>query len=178
MKAAGFPTGDSKVDESGLAEAAELYKSGKILLPIDVVLADKFDRDSPHWTSSIGMVSNGLILDIGPQTVERYSLYLRKAKTIVWGGPIGVFEWPAFAEGTKAIAKAVAESGAYTLAAGGDSGAALVSLGYKDKISHVSTGGGVTLEVLEGKELPAVKALEENERKFKEWDGHGADFTC
>jgi len=90
-----------------------------------------------------------------------------------------VFEWDAFAEGTRIIAVEIALSPAYTLAAGGDSGAALVKLGYKENITHISTGGGVTLQLLEGKPLPAVQALERNEKKFtKEWNGTGADFTC
>jgi 3-phosphoglycerate kinase len=178
LKAVGMPTGDSRVDETGLAEAAELYKSGKILIPVDAVVADRFDKDSPARTLPVGAITHGMILDIGPETTKRYTLHLDKAKTIVWGGPIGVFEWPAFAEGTKQIAVAVALNQGYTLAAGGDSGAALVALGYKDNISHVSTGGGVTLQLLEGKPLVAVQALEENAKKFKQWSGTGADFTC
>jgi 3-phosphoglycerate kinase len=180
LKAANFPVGESKVDGAGLVEAAELYKSGKIILPVDAVVAERFVKDSTSWTTPIGDLKTGMILDIGPDTVARYSIYLKSAKTIVWGGPIGVFEWPAFAQGTKAIAQLVAESGAYTVAAGGDSGAALVALGYKDRVSHVSTGGGVTLQLLEGKPLPVVVALEKNEQQFptKEWDGHGADCTC
>lgn len=166
LKAAGFPVGKSKVDESQLPAALELFTTGKVLLPVDAVVAESFDKDSINHTCDIGAVSSGMILDIGPKTVQRYSTILHQARTIVWAGPIGVFEWPAFSEGTKHIAQAITESAAFTLAAGGDSGAALVALGYKDKVSHVSTGGGATLQVLEGKPLAAVQALEENEKKF------------
>lgn len=166
LKAAGFPVGQSKVDDTQLVAALELFTTGKILLPIDVVVAEKFEKDSNSWTCDIGEMKNGMILDIGPKTIERYTTILTQAKTIVWAGPIGVFEWPKFSEGTKQIAAAMAATHAFTMAAGGDSGAALVSLGYKDKISHVSTGGGVTLQLLEGKELPAVVALTENEKQF------------
>jgi 3-phosphoglycerate kinase len=169
LKANGFPVGDSKTDDEGLALAKELFATGKILLPVDAIVAETFAADAPARTEQIGNVHKGMILDIGPETRARYVQELAKAWTIVWGGPIGVFEWEQFAEGTKAIAAAVAEAtkrGAYTLAAGGDSGAALVALGYKDHVSHVSTGGGVTLELLEGKTLPAVVALNENEKQF------------
>ena len=165
LKAAGFSVGNSKTDDAKLDHAARLYRTGKIIVPVDAVVADKFAADAQSSVLPLGQISSGLILDIGPQTIARYTLFLSKAKTIVWGGPIGGFEWPQFSSGTKAIAKAVAESGAYTLAAGGDSGAALVALGYKDKISHVSTGGGVTLQLLEGKPLAAVVALEQNSKK-------------
>ncbi len=169
LKAAGFPVGNSKVDAAGLVEASELLQSGKIILPIDAVVAQTFAEDAKRWTCDIGAVENGMILDIGAKTVERYATVLRSARTIVWGGPIGVFEWDAFSAGTKGIAQEVADAttrGAKTLAAGGDSGAALVALGYKDKVTHVSTGGGVTLELLEGKKLPGVVALEENSSLF------------
>ncbi len=166
LKALGYMVGESKYDESGLALAAELYKSGKIIIPVDAVVADTFAEDSPSRILPIGVVTRGMILDIGPETQHRYVQVLSRARTIVWAGPIGVFEWSAFSEGTRNIAAAVALSGAYTLAAGGDSGAALVALGYKDNISHVSTGGGVTLEVLEGKTLPVVTSLLANEIKF------------
>jgi phosphoglycerate kinase len=169
LKAASFPVGDSKVDDSGLALARELYESGKILVPVDAVVAAEFSQDSAHETQPIGSVARGHILDIGPVTRERYVQEIASARSIVWGGPIGVFEWEQYSEGTKAVAAAVSQAtkrGAFTLAAGGDSGAALVSLGYKDQVSHVSTGGGVTLELLEGKTLPAVAALEANEKQF------------
>lgn len=180
LKAAGFPVGESRVDLAGIDEAAELYRSGKIIVPVDAVIAERFAKESNNYVQPVSDIRTGMILDIGPETVKRYDVYLSKAKTIVWGGPIGVFEWPAFAQGTRAIAQIVVASKAYTLAAGGDSGAALVALGYKERISHISTGGGVTLQLLEGKPLPAVTALEESEKKFpkKEWDGRGADFTC
>jgi 3-phosphoglycerate kinase len=179
LKAIGKPVGNSKTDDTGLAEAKELYASGKILLPIDAVVAEKFAADSAAQVLPIEQIQHGMILDIGPQTQKKYIATLEKAKTIVWGGPIGVFEWPQFAEGTKEVAMAVALNPGFTLAAGGDSGAALVALGFKDNMSHVSTGGGVTLQLLEGKPLPAVVALEENAKQFhKEWNGTGADFTC
>ena len=181
LKAIGKPVGDSKVDDSGLAEARDLYAAahGKIFIPVDAVVAERFAEDSPSRILDVDVIRKGMILDIGPKTQEMYVKRLDGARTIVWGGPIGVFEWDAFAEGTRIIAVEIALSPAYTLAAGGDSGAALVKLGYKENITHISTGGGVTLQLLEGKPLPAVQALERNEKKFaKEWNGTGADFSC
>lgn len=169
LKAIGNPVGESKVDESGLSQARELYAAarGKILVPVDAVVADRFAEDSPSRVLDIDSIDHGLILDIGPKTQRLYIKCLDGAKTVVWGGPIGVFEWDAFSEGTRIIAAELALSNAYTLAAGGDSGAALVKLGYRENITHISTGGGVTLQLLEGKPLPAVQALERNEERFR-----------
>jgi phosphoglycerate kinase len=169
LKALSKNVGASKVDDKGLAEARELYAlaAGKIVVPVDAVVAERFAADSPSRVCSVDEITSGMILDIGPQTQKIYISRLENANTIVWGGPIGVFEFDAFAEGTKEIAVAVALNSGFTLAAGGDSGAALVKLGYKENISYISTGGGVTLEILEGKTLPAVTALNENENNFK-----------
>jgi phosphoglycerate kinase len=169
LKALGKPVGDSKVDDTGLAEARELHAlaQGKILVPVDAVVADRFAEDSPARVLDVDRIDRGLILDIGPRTQKLYVKALDNARTVVWGGPIGVFEWERFSEGTRIIAAELALSQAYTLAAGGDSGAALVALGYRENITHISTGGGVTLQLLEGKPLPAVQALEQNAKAFR-----------
>jgi phosphoglycerate kinase len=160
----GLSVGKSLVERELLGEAKrvlELAASQKkqILLPVDHVCAAEFKADSKASVHQ-GSIPEGLMgLDIGPATVAAYVQALRGARTIVWNGPMGVFEMDAFCKGTEAVAKAVAESGAFTVVGGGDSVAAVEKLGIADKLSHVSTGGGASLELLEGKDLPGVKAL-------------------
>lgn len=149
----------------GLLKEAE-EKGVKVLLPVDVEIAPEFGRDVEHKTVSTNEIPHDWMgLDIGPKTVELFSAALKDAGTIVWNGPMGVFEFPAFANGTREIARAVAESGAISIIGGGDSAAAIEQLGFADKVSHISTGGGASLELLEGKILPGLDALADQDAR-------------
>jgi phosphoglycerate kinase len=162
FKAKGLEVGDSLIEDTAISTAKDLIARGgnKLKLPIDVVIADKFEADAQMKTISIDQVPVGWrILDIGPQTVSMYNEIITKAKLVVWNGPMGVFEFPRFAEGTNAIARAIAASKATSIVGGGDSAAAVQNSGVADKITHISTGGGASLEFLEGKVLPGVAAL-------------------
>ncbi len=162
FKAQGYPVGESLVEDEALETAREILQSGgtRLRLPVDVVVAEKFDNDSPVKVMPMGPVPEGWrILDIGPQAVATFAKALKGAGTIVWNGPMGVFEMPNFALGTFGVAQAVAESGAVSIVGGGDSVAAINQSGLQDKITHISTGGGASLEMLEGLELPGVAAL-------------------
>lgn len=171
LKAKGFSTGKSLVDESKIEYCADMIKKAeelgkKLLLPVDTAVADNFpdpidaELDIRYVDADkIGEAEMGL--DIGPKTVEIFTEALKSAKTIVWNGPMGVFENPKLAEGTFAIAKALASADAVTIVGGGDSVAAVKTLGFADKMTHVSTGGGASLEYLEGKELPGVAVIQE-----------------
>ena len=132
----------------------------ELLLPVDVIAAAQFDRDAEVRTASVDDVPDGWLgLDIGPETREQFAERIRSARTLFWNGPMGVFEWPRFTEGTKAVAHAVADAQAFSVVGGGDSVRALTELGLADRVSWVSTGGGASLELLEGKELPGVAAI-------------------
>jgi phosphoglycerate kinase len=132
------------------------------ILPTDVVAAAAFEADAERRTTAFDDVPDGWLgLDIGPASREHFGAEIRAAKTVFWNGPLGVFEWPRFAEGTKAVARAVADVDGYTVVGGGDSVRAVQELGLADRISWVSTGGGASLELLEGKELPGVAAIPE-----------------
>ncbi|MEN6571799.1 MAG: phosphoglycerate kinase [Anaerolineaceae bacterium] len=162
FKAQGYPVADSLVEEEAIATAQELLKEGgkKLRLPVDVVLGDKFDAESAAKVMPVGPIPEGWrILDIGPETIKSYSKVIESAGMVVWNGPMGVFEFPRFAEGTYGIAKAVAASHAISIVGGGDSVAAIQQSGLADKITHISTGGGASLEMLEGLELPGVASL-------------------
>ncbi len=162
FKAQGYPLGDSLVEDEALETARQLLAEGKdkIRLPVDVVIADKFDAEAESRVMAVGPVPEGWrILDIGPETVAAYAKVISDAGTVVWNGPMGVFEFPKFAEGTFGIARAVASSGAISVIGGGESVAAINQSGLADKITHISTGGGASLEMLEGLELPGVAAL-------------------
>ncbi len=166
FKAQGLPVGDSLVEDDALPLANDLLaKAGdKLVLPVDVVIADAFAPDAATQTVPVDQVPDGWrILDIGPQTVAHYRELLSQAKTVVWNGPMGVFEMPAFAKGTFAIAQVLAELDAVTIIGGGDSASAVKLAGVTDKVSHVSTGGGASLEFLEGKTLPGIAALDDKE---------------
>ena len=129
-------------------------------IPVDVVTATKFAADAPATVKSADAVGpDDRILDIGPKTAEMLAAQLREAGTIVWNGPVGVFEFEAFSHGTEAIAKAIAESPAFSIAGGGDTLAAIAKYGIEDKVGYISTGGGAFLEILEGKTLPAFEIL-------------------
>ncbi|HEV2698555.1 MAG TPA: phosphoglycerate kinase [Terriglobales bacterium] len=167
LKAQGHPVGKSRVEEDKLDLAREILKQAKsrnvkFLLPVDHIAADKFDASARPQTIAVGeRFPDHLIgLDIGPESIEQFSEEISRAATIVWNGPMGVFEMPAFAKGTFKIAHAVAENaGATSIVGGGDSVSAVKAAGVADKMSHISTGGGASLEFLEGKQLPGVDAL-------------------
>ncbi|MEA4811617.1 MAG: phosphoglycerate kinase [Anaerolineaceae bacterium] len=162
LAADGFEMADSLVEKESLATAKALIEKGegKLMLPVDLVLADKFDNEAEVKTIGLGNVPSGWrVLDIGPKTVAAYSKQISDAGTVVWNGPMGVFEFPKFSEGTFAIAKAVAKSKAISVIGGGDSVSAINKSGLADKITHISTGGGASLEMLEGLELPGLAAL-------------------
>ncbi len=163
FKAQGLNVGDSLVEDNALDTARELLESAgdKLVLPVDCVIADRFDAEAEAKTVPVDQVPAGWrILDIGPATVAHFSNRLAAAKTVVWNGPMGVFEFPRFAEGTFAMARALAGlEDATTIIGGGDSAAAVEQSGLADKMSHISTGGGASLEFLEGKDLPGVAAL-------------------
>jgi phosphoglycerate kinase len=162
LAAKGYAMQDSLV-ESGSVETAKsiMAKAGnKLLLPVDAVIADKFDAGANSKVVDVDKVPAGWrIMDIGPKSIEAFKAALNGAKLIVWNGPMGVFEMPKFAEGTFAIAKLLAASGATTVIGGGDSASAVKKAGVAKQMTHVSTGGGASLEFLEGKELPGVAAL-------------------
>jgi phosphoglycerate kinase len=135
-------------------------KGVALLLPDDNVVADKFAEDAASQTVSSAAIPAGWMgMDIGPKTIARYADVIKNAKTVVWNGPMGVFEMPKFAEGTRAVAQAMANSSAVTIIGGGDSAAAAAQLGFEDKMTHISTGGGASLEFLEGLELPGIACL-------------------
>jgi len=163
LKAKGLGVGDSLVEDEVLGTAKELMaKAGaRMLLPMDVVVAQAVEATAAARTVAVDKVPEGWrILDVGPETVKKYKEALHGAKTVVWNGPMGVFELPAFAAGTRAVAAVLAElKDATTVVGGGDSVAAVTQAGLADRISHISTGGGASLEFLEGKALPGVVAL-------------------
>ena len=139
-------------------KAAE--KGVKLLLPVDTVVANAFAPDAESKVVKTGEIPDGWQgLDIGPETVKLYCDAVKDAGTVIWNGPMGVFEFPAFAKGTEAVAEALSQTSAITIIGGGDSAAAVQQLGYADKMTHISTGGGASLEFMEGKELPGVACL-------------------
>lgn len=162
LAAKGLNMQDSLVEAESLETAKTLLATlgDKLVLPVDAVIADKFDAEANTQTVSVDAIPAGWrMLDVGPKTVELYKSTLADAKLIVWNGPVGVFEMPKFAEGTFALAKMLAESKAVTVIGGGDSASAVKKAGVAKQMTHVSTGGGASLEFLEGKELPGVAAL-------------------
>jgi phosphoglycerate kinase len=162
LAAKGLNMQDSLVEAGSIdtAKAILAKHSGKIILPVDAVIADKFEAEAQSMVVEVDKVLVGWrVMDVGPKTLELYKQTLARAKLIVWNGPVGVFEMPKFAEGTFALAKLLAESGATTVIGGGDSASAVKKAGVAKQMTHVSTGGGASLEFLEGKELPGVAAL-------------------
>lgn len=160
--AQGYKMGDSLVEEESLEIAKEILKGNekKLLLPIDVVISDEFSAVANNKTIPIGDIPESWrIMDLGPLSLNKFGKIIEDSKTIVWNGPMGVFEFPAFAKGTFSMAKIVAESNAVTIVGGGDSAAALKESGLSDKITHISTGGGASLKMLEGSLLPGLEAL-------------------
>ncbi len=164
MKAQGGKIGTSLVEDDYLDYANEMIKKAadkgvKMLIPVDTVIADAFANDANAKVVEAGQIDDGWMgLDIGPKTREIFANAVKDAKTVVWNGPMGVFEMPNFAAGTVAVAQALADTDAVTIIGGGDSAAAVNQLGFGDKMTHISTGGGASLEFLEGKELPGVAA--------------------
>ena len=164
LKAQGHEIGKSLLEADRLDYAKDMIekakaKGVKFLLPVDHLCAAEFSADAEAVTAEGDIPADMMGMDIGPKTIEAYTAAVKGAGTIVWNGPMGVFEFDKFAVGTKAMAKALAESGAVTIVGGGDSAAAVEKLGFADKITHISTGGGASLEFLEGKELPGVACL-------------------
>ena len=164
LKAQGHEIGKSLLEADRLDYAKDMIekakaKGVKFLLPVDHMCAAEFSADAEAVTAEGDIPADMMGMDIGPKTIEAYTAAVKGAGTIVWNGPMGVFEFDKFAVGTKAMAKALAESGAVTIVGGGDSAAAVEKLGFADKITHISTGGGASLEFLEGKELPGVACL-------------------
>lgn len=166
-KAMGLEIGTSILDADNIDLAKMLLEKAtslnvKLLLPVDIVCADKFSNDAKYQTYSRDQIPSDMMgLDIGEETIKLYSEEIAKAKTVVWNGPMGVFEMENFAKGTKAIAEVLATSDATTIIGGGDSAAAVEQFGLADKMSHISTGGGASLEFLEGKILPGISIIEE-----------------
>ena len=167
FKSQGYSIGTSLLDEEGLNLAADILKLAaekgvKFMLPVDVVCADEFANESPHDTYDIDEIpDNRMGLDIGEETIKLFTDALKASKTVVWNGPMGVFEMDNFAVGTKAIAECLAEIDATTVIGGGDSAAAVAKFGLADKMTHISTGGGASLEFLEGIELPGIAIIED-----------------
>ena len=167
IKAAGYNVGKSLYEPDLVEEAKRLMAAAKakgsdIPIPVDVVVGKNCSASEPAIVKKVSEVADDeMILDIGPETAGIYSEYIKKAGTIVWNGPVGVFECDQFGTGTKALAKAITESPAFSIAGGGDTLAAIAKYNIADQVSYISTGGGAFLEFLEGKKLPAVEILEQ-----------------
>jgi phosphoglycerate kinase len=164
LQALGHDVGNSLVEDSMVTKVGELLagpNGAKIMLPTDIVVAGEFAETAAPVTTPVGAIPRGMMgLDIGPASVAAFSEVIHGAASIFWNGPMGVFEWEAFRAGTAGVARAVAATDGFTVIGGGDSVAAIRMLGLEDEVSHVSSGGGAGLELLEGKELPGIKALE------------------
>ena len=167
LKAKGYDVGKSLLEPDMIDVAWDLMRRAqdrgvRLGLPVDLVAAERFEADAPTVVVDVDKIPEGwAIVDIGPRTIEEFRSLLQPAKTIFWNGPMGVFEMPRFAAGTRAIAEILANSGATTVVGGGDSVAAVEQMGYSDRMSHISTGGGASLELIEGRTLPGVAALED-----------------
>lgn len=167
FKSLGYEIGDSICEEDKLDVAKEILDKAKeknvnLLLPIDNVVAAEFDENSASRVVDSDKIPSDMMgMDIGPKTVEKFNDVIKNSKTVIWNGPMGVFEMPTFAKGTNAVATALADSNAISIIGGGDSVAAVVGMGLADKMTHVSTGGGASLELMEGKELPGIAALQD-----------------
>ncbi|MDX1801653.1 MAG: phosphoglycerate kinase, partial [Marinobacter sp.] len=161
LAAAGHPVGKSLCEHDLVDTAREIAGAVNIPLPVDVVVASEFAETATATVKNISDVGeDDMILDVGPETAGEFAQLLKSARTILWNGPVGVFEFDQFGNGTRALADAIAESDAFSLAGGGDTVAAIDKYGISDRISYISTGGGAFLEFVEGKVLPAVDMLE------------------
>ena len=167
FKAKGYEIGSSILDENGIELAKEIMdKANKLnkdlVLPVDIVVADKFENEANTKTVDAENIPSDMMgLDIGPKSIELFNKKIAEAKTVVWNGPVGGFEMENFAKGTRAVADALAESDCISIIGGGDSAAAIKKFGLEDKMTHISTGGGASLEFLEGKELPGIAVIED-----------------
>jgi phosphoglycerate kinase len=164
FKARGWPTGDGLVEDTAIEEARQVAAGAgdKLVLPVDLVCARKMEANEALRVLEADRVEAGwMALDIGPRSVSLFKQKLRGAGTVIWNGPVGVAEIKDFSDGTREVGEAIASSGAFTLVGGGDTVAAIDALGLGNRFSHVSTGGGATLEYLEGKELPGIAILKE-----------------
>ncbi len=171
IKSQGYEVGKSLIDSEKLDYCQEMLKLAKekgvsLLLPVDTAIAENFPKPidaqiDVNYVDVTNIPENSMGLDIGPKTIELFENAVKQAKTVVWNGPMGVFENPVLAEGTRAVAKALAKTDATTVIGGGDSAAAVIQLGFSDKMTHISTGGGASLEYLEGKELPGISCIAE-----------------
>ena len=167
FRAQGIPTGDSLVEEKGVELAARALEKAessdcRLLLPVDLVLGERFAEDAePREQDGVEVPDGWMGLDVGPRTTAAYAEEITRAGTVFWNGPMGAFELAPFAAGTRAVAEAVAQAAGTTVVGGGDSGAALAEFGLADEVDHLSTGGGASLELLEGKKLPGVEALDD-----------------
>lgn len=163
LKAKGYNIGKSLLDEEKIDFCINLLnKTNKIVLPVDSLVAKEINEDAKVVVKdNNNFDENDIGLDIGPKTVEVFKKYLQESKTIIWNGPVGYFEIPAFAAGTKALAQIISELDVTSIVGGGDTASALINMGYKNKFTHISTGGGASLELLEGKELPGIKVIED-----------------
>jgi phosphoglycerate kinase len=164
LAAGGVEVGGSLIEEAMIDHVRPLLEgpdTDKILLPTDVVVADRFAEDATYTTATVGAIGEKMMgLDIGGVTASRFAGVIEESKSVFWNGPMGVFEWEAFRSGTETVARAIARNNGFTAVGGGDSAAAVRFLGLESEISHLSTGGGAGLELLEGRELPGVKVLE------------------
>ena len=167
LRAQGYETGSSLVEEDAIAEAKRLLEvaGDQLVILVDVVVADKFAADATARTVSVEAIPEAqMALDVGPATLKLFAQKLRDAKLVVWNGPMGVFEFPTFAEGTNQLAEMLANQageGTQVIIGGGDSAAAVAKAGLADQMSHISTGGGASLELLEGKTLPGIAVLDD-----------------
>ena len=165
FKASGGQIGNSLCEDSEFESVKEMLKTAenrgvKLLLPVDSLAGAEFSNEGDPVLVNSGAIPNGkMALDIGPQAVKAFTDEIASAKTIVWNGPMGVFEFSKYAEGTRAVAQAIADSSAVSIIGGGDSAAAVRKFGLEDKITHISTGGGASLEFMEGKVLPGIDCL-------------------
>jgi phosphoglycerate kinase len=161
--AQGVEMGNSLVEKDSLGLARELLEkaAGKLILPVDLVIGDKFANEANIRTIQVGDIPGGwMALDIGPKTLELFGESIAISKTVVWNGPMGVFEFPAFSAGTFGLAKLIADSDAMSIIGGGDSAAAMNQAGLEDRITHISTGGGASLQMLEGAPLPGLESIQ------------------
>lgn len=163
LKAKGYNIGASLLDEEKINFCKNLLnKTDKIILPVDSLVAKDLNEESKVVTKNNDEFNdNDIGLDIGPKTIDLFKSYIQKSKTIIWNGPVGYFEIPAFAGGTRALADSIINVPCTSIVGGGDTASALINMGYKEKFTHISTGGGASLELLEGKELPGIKVIED-----------------